>query len=164
MPDMIDVGVWEAKHPKGQTVSRGGSGGIVTVLVPSAVPNGNTQEGLDDAALVAFDGQRPSLGDPLYSQYDEFTIRSIRDIVVHEMGHVVNGTGVIGVPVSVIPEDTPGSNDNRRGVRRAMHRVSVYAARNSNEFLAESWTRLYRGETLAPDSMALYRHMKGRMP
>jgi hypothetical protein len=39
--------------------------------------------------------------------------------------------------------------------------VSEYASKSEDEFIAEAFTRLYRGETLAEDSQKLYDLVKG---
>lgn len=79
------------------------------------------------------------------------TARTIRDVVIHEMGHVAHGSMV----------GRPSADFGDPDVIKAATSVSKYAASSPQEFLAESFSRLYRGEKLTPEAMALYKKLEG---
>ena len=115
------------------------------VMLPETIP---TNVSLKDIVASTFGGTDPENG-----AVDKFTVRSVKDIVIHEMGHVLAG----GRGSMAIPEDHPMARVNEDAARS----VSRYAARNQDEFLAEAFTRLYRGETLRPDAQRLYDRLNG---
>jgi len=138
----------------------------VTVYVPSTLP---ADVDLNDAVRVAY-----TTGTP---EYARTAVSSFEDIVVHEMGHVYNGHA--NTPMQGWGQDLPGSaRDLDTAIAtvagthatdfRALHdiaiQVSEYAYTNQNEFLAETFTRLYRGDTLPADVHTLYATLGGKLP
>lgn len=144
MPDDIIVAAEIGGDIHGQTVflpAPGASTGL-KVLFPASLPPEVT---LDTAARYTFNS--PDLEPNSFAGTN-----GIRDVVIHEMGHVQAGhrstmVGTRGFP-SVEESVTA-------------RRVSVYAGTNVNEFLAESFTRLYKGEELDGAAMALYNRLDG---
>ena len=140
---------------------------ILKIKVDPAVP----LDKLDDAVEVGFGGKT-------IDGYDRFAIRSMRDIAIHEMGHVqafdveAKPDDVVDVSASsfktkdgrplsaAFAPDLPNSQAVDR-MFKAIRSVSDYASRSAYEFKAEAFTRLYRGETLTPDAMKLYELMRG---
>ena len=133
----------------------------LAVDIPETLPDGVN---LDDAVKATFGAPSDvspkfAYGDDSHATYDKFAIRTMRDVVLHEMGHVQTGGHRGMLPVTtLLNRGTFGSLDQ---IRRAAMRVSEYALNNEDEFLAEAFTRQYRGETLADDSMKLYEALKG---
>jgi hypothetical protein len=105
-------------------------------------------------------------GDPDFAEYDRFTARTLRDVIVHEIGHVQAGhRGELDVG-TLMGTHAGMSRDkavfpHQGAIKRAMLQVSVYASNNQDEFLAESFTKLYRGEKLSPDAQKLYDALDG---
>jgi hypothetical protein len=147
---ITDVGtrpaqVWEEKH--------------LSIDLPDTLPD---DANLDDAVYAVFSEETSAGDDPLYAggfNYHRFTARTLKDIIVHEMGHVQAGhrEGELNMAPMLSSNLFPST----AAITRAMKRVSIYASTSENEFLAEAFTRLYRGETLADDSMKLYRALRG---
>lgn len=156
---------------------RGGGAAVVTVWVPSSIP---ADVSLDDATRAAF---HPPGGDP---SVIGTTVTSFAEIVVHEMGHVVNGitrsasadaemfADALGVWVTASESDIAsqlGDADQRANtwpkvqrVRDTARLVSEYAYKNPSEFLAETFVRLYRHDVLEPRVHALYQRLNGKYP
>jgi hypothetical protein len=160
-------------------VSGAGADRALLLYLPKALP---PDADLDEAASVAFDGTvsatEVGLGrvgsaeltpnqekaweshpDPLYSAYDRFAPRSMRDVIVHEMAHVQTGhRGQLNVAELL----NKGTFRSTLDIKRAMMRVSQYAASDGqDEFIAETFVRLYRGDEVPEDSMKLYRALNG---
>jgi hypothetical protein len=141
----------------------------LTVHIPKTLPKGAN---LDDAVAAVFG--KPSLVSPKhaysdseYAQYDRFAARTMRDVITHEMGHVQAGHRGITPGQGVFPMADLLTRHGFSGVgavRRAAMRVSEYALSNQDEFLAEGFTRLSRGEKLADDSQKLYDALDGPPP
>lgn len=141
-------------------------GGVLTlrVILPPGLPD---DANLDDAVALAFGNPstvnpRWAYNDPDYSRYDEFASRTMADVIVHEMGHLQAGKRGNVPFMKLLQEGTFPTTD---AVRRAMMRVSEYTTRSmdstADEFLAEAFTRIYRGETLPEDSQTLYDALQG---
>lgn len=112
----------------------------VEIYVPHELPRGAD---LDKAVDVAF-GEHPAV-EKMISQ--KFAVRTMKDVVVHEMGHVQAGY-----------ERRAFKDDSEKAIAG---KVSLYATHNAEEFIAEAFVRQYRGETLAPDVIQLYQRLKG---
>ena len=176
LPDSVRIVTQDRMHVAGEIVFTRRSAGLegevkvhraMTIRVPERLPPGAN---LDDAAYVAFggkeregqpravpvmkDGKRVGwktdlLGDP--DQYDRFATRTMNDVIRHELGHVQAGHRGRALP-------------GTEGALRAARRVSLYAASDGeDEFLAEAFTKLARGETLPADAQALYDELGGPM-
>ena len=149
-------GIRAAVH--GAKITEGGKTSTqkqLVVQIPDTLPDDAV---LDHAVASVFSGTMEAKGDPDYQEYDRYTARTMRDIIVHEMGHVQAGHR--GGPVPGSNKLVPGTGrlaPEGAAVRRAANRVSGYATTNADEFLAEAFTRLYRGERLAEDSQAVRR-------
>lgn len=123
----------------------------LTIHIPGAIPEGAD---LDDVTRVAFTGTTK-----WYSETGEVrdvaqsAVRSFDDVVVHEMAHVQR----FDPPTfREAAEKLRPADLNVSRVRDAAASVSNYAAENSVEFVAEAFTRLYRGEKLSPEAQRLY--------
>jgi len=132
----------------------------LVIEIPKTLP----QDASLDAAVDAVFNE-PSRVIPLhayhdteYKTYDRYTARTMKDLIVHEMGHVQAGHRGSLPFADLLQRGTFGSTDQ---IRRAAMRVSEYALTNQDEFIAEAFTRLYRGETLAVDSGKLYHALQG---
>ena len=151
MPSAVNIDVVDtnAAGPEGVTdfvtPNADGSGsGLRTqlqILLPATLP---PDANLDAAVKSAFGSsdQAPNA----------FAVSNMRDIVIHEMGHI-----------------QAGLRDSKVGIdgfssladQHAALTVSLYASTNVNEFMAESFTRLYRGESLQLHAQALYDRLDG---
>lgn len=98
---------------------------------------------LDAASRAYFGGTTTVDG----VETDRYVGTTLRDLIIHEMGHVQHGE----VNEDPIPADR----------KAAAARVSEYATTSTGEFIAESFTRLYRGEKLHPDSQKFYDELGG---
>jgi hypothetical protein len=166
MPERVDVGLSTHTGPhgavhgivirdmgKGEQLERDER--HLSIGLPDALPD---DADLDDAVKAVFSEQDLAQGDPLYAKYDRFTARTLKDVIVHEIGHVQAGhRGQLNMAPMLSSNLFPST----AAIRQAMQRVSRYASTSADEFLAEAFTRLYRGETLAEDSMKLYRALRG---
>jgi hypothetical protein len=135
----------------------------LTIEIPERLPD---DVSLNDAAEATFgipsDVSPQKFNDEAYSRYDKFAVRTFRDVVIHEMGHVQAPDAGGPLPGSTkLVTGTGQATDSAKAVVRAAMRVSEYASTDGDEFLAEAFTRLYRGETLPADSQALYDSMNG---
>jgi hypothetical protein len=149
---------WAIRDEKGNLL--GGHKKHLTVEIPDTLPSGAN---LDDAVSAVFG--KPSEVNPKwaykdteYQTYDKFAARTLRDVVIHEMGHVQAGHRGDLPYGELLQRGKFGSTD---AIRKAAMRVSEYALSNADEFLAESFLRQYRGEKLAPDSEKLYDALDG---
>ena len=136
----------------------------VAAVFGESTPSTNTKIGRVNNQVGMTPNQEKEIaahGDPQYPTYDRFVARTLKDVIVHEMGHVQAGHLE---ELNVAARLQAGLFPSTQSIRQAMLRVSAYAGTNANEFVAEAYTRLYRGETLDPDSMKLYRSLSGPMP
>jgi hypothetical protein len=168
MPDRVDVQLTKHHSPKGAVrgirITDVGGGAEtnekhLSVDLPDTLPD---DADLDDAVYAVFSEETSAGDDPLYAggfNYHRFTARTLKDIIVHEMGHVQAGHR--GGELNMAPMLSSNLFPSTAAIKRAMKRVSIYASTSEDEFLAEAFTRLYRGETLAEDSMKLYRALRG---
>jgi hypothetical protein len=76
-----------------------------------------------------------------------------RDVVVHEMGHALQTTEG--------PDGFARTLAAVKAYESVAGRVSQYAVKDPGEFVAETFTALYAGETVAPDILAIYRDLGG---
>lgn len=120
----------------------------------------------DAAVRATFSGQDGDV--------DRFTVRDVRDVILHEMGHVQARTSGEAQPITFFDTITrmaagaggkPATARSREAATLRLNRitesVSRYAQQSPSEFVAEAFVRLYRGETLTPDAAALYAALKG---
>jgi hypothetical protein len=163
LPESVMVGLTGGGGIRGQmaevrTVTAGASTERhLTIDIPEQLPD---DANLDDAVAAVFGGVASAAAekDPLYSAYDKFAVRTMKDVVVHEMAHTQAGhRGML--PLGKLLQS--GEFTSTNAIARAMRRVSEYASKNQDEFLAEAFTRLRRGETLPEDSMKLYKALDG---
>lgn len=148
MPDSVAVHLKPTGGVRGQVVFELGKRSL-TINIPKALP---ADANLNDAVAIAFGGRDDG--------HERFAVRSMNDVVVHEMGHVQAGSrtkpgqsGLTSAAVQAFP--------TKDAQHAAMREVSNYAATNPDEFLAESFTRLYRGETLPKNAQRLYDALNG---
>lgn len=116
----------------------------LSISVPDQLP---PEFSLDKAAEIGFGGKTKNMA--RYDNIDRFSIRTFKDIVVHEMAHVQNGPRLYKPMPG--PELWP----------HAATTVSNYATDNTNEFLAEAFVKMYRGDTLSYDARKLYDELGG---
>jgi hypothetical protein len=147
--------------PSGVTVSDnpkyGTSNQALTIKIPTALP---PDADLDRAVAVAYGGKIPG------TKIDKYSAHNMRDVVIHEMGHVQHG--FISYPQAVIHDaqvafKATGDTEDQviDKILSAARSVSGYAEHHPQEFVAEAFTRMYRGEKLTPEAMKLYKAMKG---
>jgi hypothetical protein len=181
MPDQVTIEhatVTGQKGPSGQvrhvSITEGDverRSNHLVIRVPDTLPDDIP---LDDATAIVFSEQSKKFlpkdfDDDTRATYDRFTARTMRDVIVHEMAHVQDVKKTVRgvIPGSTARIKTGPMADwgkltpKAKAIQRAALRVSVYAVKNRNEFVAEAFTRMHRGETLADDSMALYKKLKG---
>lgn len=117
----------------------------------------------DDLAKVAFSGTVSAYD----TTTDSFAGTTFKDLVVHEMGHIQDRTDTrywlddsvlkkVGAVLST-KTDIAGVDT----FKRIAFRVSNYARENPTEFVAETFTRLYRGEKLHDDVIKMYKALNG---
>ena len=170
MPSILDVSLNMGTMPSGSTefVTNKGTGTVhdkvVNILLPFNAPQDASP---DDLAKIGFGGkteapvfvsERGADGKVTYHEerVDKFAVKSIRDTVIHEMGHVVAGYHGLKFFSELASDEWPPER-----AKAAARHVSDYASENANEFLAEAFTRKYRGEKLHPEAEALYQRLKG---
>ena len=134
-------------------------GSHIEIYLPRTIP---ADVDIDAAVRAAFEAK---------SVVIPTTVHSVKDIVVHEMGHYFNGVRLEGdrdwefAAVRAQPGPTPNNIANAtEAVKQVAGKVSEYARSNVNEFLAETFTRLYRGDELPSDVHDLYAKLKGKYP
>ncbi len=115
----------------------------LSISIPDTIP---ASLKLDDVVRASF-GKDPNA----------FAVRSMRDIVIHEMGHVQVASSLEGMDWDALGRGWAGRWKNGAEIAKG---VSDYASKNPDEFVAESFTRMYRGETLSSDVMKMYRDLK----
>ena len=108
---------------------------------------------LDDMVGKAFGGTTED-GTPNY------TVRTFEDIVVHEMGHLQHRIALGNEQVSFDKLEKQGWPKIRL-IGEAGKSVSMYALHDAYEFIAEAFTKLYRGEPLSASAEAVYRELNG---
>ena len=145
MPSGVQVDHVQAMAPSA-SVSEGHFGAHLSVDIPEGLKNVTASgSALDSYVEAAFGGKTES-------GVDRFAGTTWRDTIVHEMGHVQHfAQGSVAV--------VGGDSAVKRG--SAWQGVSEYAKTNQNEFVAEAFVRLYRGETLTPAAMRLYTRFSG---
>lgn len=148
MPDKVVVELSAKRSLYGSTTFEAGGKHTLLIQVPKTLP---ATANLDDAAVVAFGGRAKAPDDPSDPQmHDRFAVRSMNDVVRHELGHVLAGHR----------NDT--AKFKSRGLAEVARTVSLYAASDgSDEFLAESFVKLSRGETLPLGAQKLYTTLNG---
>lgn len=165
MPTRVMVG--HDAEPRGQvTQFPGRPDQILRIFVPETLPPGVD---LDHVVAVTFgETVRPPAAnpDPLYAAYEKFAVHTMRDVIIHEMGHIQDAQrhprfDPAQAKWSATDANIVDALGGARAVSRAQRRVSDYAQGEDAEFIAEAFTRLYRGETVADDSLKLYRMMGG---
>ena len=116
------------------------------VNIPGSLP---ADANLDDAAWLAFGGTTDGK--------ERFAVRNMRDVIIHEMGHIQAGHRGPWTDFDAVKSHLePGFK-----IEPAMKGISLYAAKNVDEFLAETFTRRYRNERIPKDSLKLYRALNG---
>jgi len=146
MPTMVEIVSSEEAAVRGETAVTAvrSTHTRLSVLVPNTIP---ADVSVDDAINAAFQ-----------KVPNAFTIKNVKDVVVHEMGHVQVGIELNGSDWASVGRGWGGRWKNGPDVAKT---VSDYASKNPDEFIAEAFTRLYRGETLSVDAMKMYRDLKG---
>jgi len=172
MPDQIEVLTVDRETLKAQAafarpladdrpIGQRAATTSLSIQIPSAIPRITS---LNEAAKVSFGGEMTS---PWGAQIRMTSVQSFDDVIVHEMGHLQAGIRVGGTGKTMADLiGTPGPWNTSEGqsaswFTRAAQEVSSYADTNTDEFLAESFTRLYRGDTLPPNSQLLYDALDG---
>lgn len=88
----------------------------------------------------------------------DFSARTFKDVIVHEMGHVLETPTWQMAPkefshlLEMLSEPV---------IRKAAGQVSGYAHHSPEEFVAEAFTLQYRGERLKPEADAMYKALGG---
>lgn len=123
----------------------------LTITTPASLPADVT---VDEAIRAAFSG-RDREG------VEWHTTKSLRDMVIHEMGHVQDHNLDRSADLMDVPEPFGPGPWTSTQLRAAVNSVSRYARTSRQEFRAEAFTRLYRGEKLTPDAQKLYDRLKG---
>lgn len=139
MPNRLIITPVE-KNTAGSTLRVPGEGKsddiTLTIDVPINVPKEFT---LDQATKATFEGVSGN-GAP------KFAVQDFKDVVIHEMGHTQKSmTGEHNSPYD----------------QRVARKVSLYAGLDQAEFVAEAFTRMYRGDRLSKDVVALYKKYGG---
>jgi len=134
------------------------------IHIPGELPRGAN---LDDAVKIGFssktDGQ------------DDFVPRTMREVIVHEMAHIqyaakaswrnVNLNTVVRDFAARTKNDFENIADSEdtavERMMKAISSVSTYGHQAMPEFIAEAFTRKYRGEKLSRDAQLMYDLMKG---
>lgn len=145
-------GQTEARTVPGEKV---GSGNKIETRLRIFIPENLPKDAnLDDAVKLVFGG--PTLDDP---NIDRFAVRTMREVIIHEMGHVQDAALINNRNIPLIFS----SNDRENATRsqNAARSVSNYASRNPNEFIAEAFVRKYRGEMLGLDAQKMYDALHG---
>ena len=124
MPNSVNIEVNSVLAVEGavETTPRGRD---LSIYIPDSIPY---DADMDEVVKTAFDGGYRNL------DRSDTTIHSLKDIIVHEMGHV-NG-------------QENASTVLTQELKNVARKVSDYATTNKQEFVAETFTRLYRGEKL----------------
>lgn len=123
----------------------------LTIMVPENLP---PEISLDKAVELGFGGKTPPFANR--PNIDKFAVRSMKDIFIHELAHVQDGPRANNSWVNA----TTGNLDTGAAVRS----VSNYANDSPSEFIAEAFVKLYRGETLSPESKRLFDALGGKYP
>jgi hypothetical protein len=135
----------------------------LALRIPATMP---ANADLDKAVAVAFGGrERDSFHGDVATYHDKFAARTMQDVVVHEMGHVQMGykdpSFADARSAFHVTDDMHGDKQLARILTTATRSVSGYASRNASDFIAEAFTRQYRGETLSADAATLYKALGG---
>ena len=159
MPEYVTVTHVEGTLRGNTSVIKSVGGGIgknitsrfLEIMVPENLPD---DVSLDDAVVKAFSGDENGV--------PKYTPRTLQEVVVHEMGHVLCGFRVVDEinealeKIEMRPDGT-----GLRFTSKAGGQVSRYARKNGAEFVAEAFVKLYRGETLGKEAAELYKMLKG---
>lgn len=101
---------------------------------------------------------------------------TVRDIVIHEMGHIQHTADMrsgglwqsetaFDVLAHSFNKGSPGNAsdivDSENRVKAAALSVSRYAYSRPREFVAEAFVHMYHGGTLTPDAAKMYRLLNG---
>lgn len=137
------------------------------IRVPDTVPN---DANLDEVTRLIFGEQvrseRGDLGLPGKGTVPRFVERSFRDLVIHEMGHVQHAQKGGALPNEAYQDYVQDLARNHVPETEIRARVSGYAAEGRvGEFVAETFVKMYRGETVDAEVMKLYLDARGpRVP
>jgi len=94
-----------------------------------------------------------------FGSYDRhYTEQAFRDIVIHELAHINHGLCKEFEDLKAIDGPWHHSVNFANKIAKT---VSAYAMTSSHEFIAEAFVKLYRGETLPPEAMAMYEALEG---
>lgn len=117
----------------------------------------------DDLAKVAFSGTTSAYD----TTTDSFVGTTFKDLVVHEMGHIQDRTNTRHWSDDSVLKKVSAVFSTKTDIagvdtfKRIAFRVSNYARENPTEFVAETFTRLYRGEKLHDDVIKMYKALNG---
>jgi hypothetical protein len=157
MPTTVMVMTVASRSPAGHLAqTRSGEDRILTLDVPASNEFSDKMT-LDIMTRAAFSGTGPS-GNPRFAVSQSFD-----DVIVHEMGHVQAGArgSDPGEANWLNHAIVPGGGASWPSIKAAAIKISEYATKNTDEFLAETFTHLYRGGALADDTKKLYEALQG---
>lgn len=181
MPYLVKIEAGREGHESvSATTLNSGVNSTMNIYVPPTIPD---DVSLDDAvySTVANDSAVEKFSDLVvhemgHVQFDAPTTHSVltdpnfplmtkRDIVPYddkEHPWVDNNTGELfrTKPTSEDPEYN-AVEGRRDAMQKAQASVSDYAKTNLDEFAAEAFVRLYRGEKLTPEAQKLYDYLNG---
>ena len=133
---------------------------IITIEVPEKAP---VDAPLDSLVALAFGGKTKS--SELYGQppIDRFVPRTMKEVVVHEMGHLQFGIGDTERLMRIQSkwQEFYGKEAGSRRIKMATEQISAYASKTHHEFVAETFTKMYRGDYLPQEARELYAELGG---
>ena len=154
MPEKILVDIVNEDSPRGEAAAW-----MLRVSLPNEAPD---DVPLDHLARAAFGGKDED-GLPDFQSGGSFA-----GLVVHEMGHVQAITASTGRVPSMGQQLQHYSEQHHMSYSEAHDRfrklageISGYAGTNPNEFVAETFTKLYRGESVSDEVREMYTFFGG---
>jgi len=143
MPSGVDIRVHGKDNPSGLAEDNG----TLMLKVPMGLP---PDVSLDVATQATYKGELEGV--------PRFVVTNFREVVLHEMGHIMRRR--------------PNESDSTEFATELRHlksdlfipaalQVSRYAVGNPDEFVAEAFVKLYRGDVLSPETMATYTALRG---
>lgn len=160
MPNIVHVGVAQSGGPvPAGLVLRDNEVTLLSIIVPNVGPDVS----LDDVVLRAFRGKckvHSSLTAKTAS-VDRYAVRSMRDVVVHEMAHVQAHPYGEWAEELVLRSKAQGINMAELLQSLLVSNVSAHALESPDEFVAEAFVRMYRGDELTSDANAIYGLLQG---